>query len=168
MNFTTVIFKPRLFNSHATSHKADWILTTRCLLCLALLQSNTNSLTNVIDIEGSCFRLLENYIVITLLPVQSAHIVVSSFAFLSIPFSLILGVIKNNRYFRELRMFDFRIYFSVMLVRISVIYVWWQYQPFWIVCLFLTDKKVNRVLVCLFDLFTIQLKWIKETLLSFV
>ena len=30
-------FKPCLFSSNATSHKADWILTTRPLLCLAFI-----------------------------------------------------------------------------------------------------------------------------------
>ena len=29
-----------------------------------------------------------------------------------------------------------------------VCYICWHYQPFWIVCLFLTDKKVSRGLMC--------------------
>ena len=29
-----------------------------------------------------------------------------------------------------------------------VCYIFWQYQPFWFVSLFLTDKKVSPVLVC--------------------
>ena len=35
-----------------------------------------------------------------------------------------------------------------MLVHTYVCYICWQYQPFWIVNLFLTEEKVSRVLVC--------------------
>ena len=45
----------------------------------------------------------------------------------------------------ELRIFDFHIFFSVMLVHMSYIYV--DNMTFWIVSLFLTDKKVSLVLV---------------------
>ena len=48
--------------------------------------------------------------------------------------------------FRELRMFDFRIFFCY--VGTHVCYIFWQYQPFCIVSLFLADKKLSRVLVC--------------------
>ena len=54
------IFKPWLFYSHATSHKADWILTDRCLLCLAFLYAHIFNLMRVLEVEGSWFRLLEN------------------------------------------------------------------------------------------------------------
>ena len=37
---TMEIFKTRLFCSHATSHRADWILTECCVLCLALLYAH--------------------------------------------------------------------------------------------------------------------------------
>ena len=67
--------------------------------------------------------------------------------------------------FRELRMFDFCI-FSVMLVHMSV-YICWQCQPFWIVSLFLTDKKVNRVLVCS-SIFYYSKKWIKGTVKNYI
>ena len=44
-------FKQRMFSSHATSHKADWILTDCCLLCLALLYAHVFSLMKVLDTE---------------------------------------------------------------------------------------------------------------------
>ena len=44
------ILKPRLFCSHATSHKVDWILT------------NMNSLTNIFEAEDSHSRFLDNSI----------------------------------------------------------------------------------------------------------
>ena len=47
--------------------------------------------------------------------------------------------------FRELRMFGFRILFSVILVHMSVIHI--KYQPFQIVSLFLTGKKIGRVFI---------------------
>lgn len=60
---------------------------------------------------------------------------------------------KNDHYFliSALRMFGFRIFFSVMLLHMSFIYICtcWQYQPFWIANLFLIRWKVSRVLVIL-------------------
>ena len=38
--------------------------------------------------------------------------------------------------------------FLFCYVGTHVCYICWQYQPFWIVSLFLTDKKVSRVVVC--------------------
>ena len=38
--------QPRLFCSHETSYKADWILASRRLLCLALLQATVFRLMN--------------------------------------------------------------------------------------------------------------------------
>ena len=63
--------------------------------------------------------------------------------------------------FCELFMFcDFRFFFSIMLV---------QYQPFWIVSLFLTDKMRLIVVWCVLHYFTMySKKWIKETVLRFV
>ena len=43
-------------------------------------------------------------------------------------------------------MFDFHTIFCY--VGTNVCYIYWQYQPFWIISLFLIDKNVNRVLVC--------------------
>ena len=40
-------------------------------------------------------------------------------------------------------------------------YICWQYQPFWIVGLFLTGKTVRRVLLCS-SIFYYSKKWIKE------
>ena len=60
MIFTTAIFKPWLFCSHATSHKADWILTTCCLLCLGLLYAQVISLMKVLEVERSGLSLLKN------------------------------------------------------------------------------------------------------------
>ena len=47
---------------HATSHKTDWITTDCRLLCLALLQSNKISQTNVLEAEDSRTNLPENSI----------------------------------------------------------------------------------------------------------
>ena len=89
------IFKTRLFSTHATRlhTRLNELLLTPCLLCLALLQSNTNSLANVLDVEGSRSRLLANSIAIKLLFVHFVHIVVCAFAYLSIRYSLILVVV---------------------------------------------------------------------------
>ena len=64
----------------AISHKADWILTTCRLLFLAVSLSNTNSLTNVFEVEGTWSRFLDN-------------IVVCASVCLSVPFSLMLVVV---------------------------------------------------------------------------
>ena len=50
--------------------------------------------------------------------------------------------------FRKLHMFDSRIFFSVMLAHMSVIHVDNISLIGLIVSLFLTDKKVKRVLLC--------------------
>ena len=74
---------------------------------------------------------------------------------------------KNNSYLEisGVTYVRFSHFFSVMLVHIYVIYV--IYQPFWIVSLFLTDKKVCRVLVYS-SIFYYSNKWIRGTALSFV
>ena len=57
----TEIFKPRLFCSHATSHKADCILTVDCsLLCVAFLYAHVFSLIKVLEMDRSGFRLFQN------------------------------------------------------------------------------------------------------------
>ena len=49
---------------HATSHKADWIITTDPrLFCLALLYTQPFTLQNVLKVESSGSRFLENSIV---------------------------------------------------------------------------------------------------------
>ena len=48
---------------------------------------------------------------------------------------------------RELRIFDFCIFFCCYVDR-HICYICKQYQPFWIVSLFLKDKKLSRVLMC--------------------
>ena len=49
--------------------------------------------------------------------------------------------------FHELHTYArFSYFFSVLLIHMSVVNdISWQHQPFWIVSLFLTDKKVSRV-----------------------
>ena len=66
--------------------------------------------------------------------------------------------------FRELRMFDFRIF---CYAGKHVCYICWQYLPLWIVSLFLTNKNVSHVLVSS-SIFYYSKKFIKETVLSFV
>ena len=82
--FIMAIFKPRLFCSHATSHKADWILTTHCcLLYLARLYAHVFSLMKVLEMVHSRFRLLENYFAIALffvLRLLSLHTCLSLFS----------------------------------------------------------------------------------------
>ena len=74
---TTEVFK------QATSHMTDCITTDCRLLCLALLQSNKIIQTNVLKVEGSCFRLLENSIAFLL------HVYVHSHTCLSL--MLVIG-----------------------------------------------------------------------------
>ena len=54
---------------------------------------------------------------------------------------------------------------TVIYVGTLVCYVCRKYQTFWIVSLFSTDKKVDRVLVCC-SIFYYSKKCIKETVLS--
>ena len=82
-----VIFKPRLFCSHATSHKADWILTDSCLLCFVFLYAHTFSLKNVLNVECSCFCFLELSIVTALLLVLFVHFACCVFAYVYLLFS---------------------------------------------------------------------------------
>ena len=67
--------------------------------------------------------------------------------------------------FRELRVFDFRIFFFCYVGR-HVCYICWQYQSFWIASLFLTDKKVSRVLVC-FSIFLLFEKMDQRNCIKF-
>ena len=85
-NFTTANFKQRLFCLHATSHKVNSILTTLRLLSLALLQSNTNSLSRTFVFSLSQ-ELYCNFIVVCV------HTVVCEFTYLFIPFFLMLVVV---------------------------------------------------------------------------
>ena len=56
---------------------------------------------------------------------------------------------KNYRYFQISWVTYVRfLHFFLLCLHMPVIYIYWQYQPFWIVSLFLTDKKFSRVLVC--------------------
>ena len=71
----------------------------------------------------------------------------------------IRGVIKKIIViikFRELRMFNFRIFFCYVGTHVCYT-ICWQFQPFWIVSLFLTD---NVFLVCS-SIFYNSKKWIK-------
>ena len=78
------LYTGELQTTKATLHKADWITTDCRQLCPALLLSNTNSPTNVIEVEGSRSCLLENSI---------ATACIYAFSCLSASFSLILVVI---------------------------------------------------------------------------
>ena len=53
---TTII----LFTRNASSHKTDWIPTTRCPLCFAYLYAPVFSLMKVLEVERSGFLLLDN------------------------------------------------------------------------------------------------------------
>ena len=75
----------------------------------------------------------------------------------------------NNRYFQiswvtyvRYSHFLFPLCWYICLLNMC-----WQYQPFWIFSLFLTDKKVSRVFVCS-SIFDYSIKWINETVLSFM
>ena len=63
------------------------------LFCFALLYFNTNSLTNVLEVEGSRSRLAEDSILTSLFLVYSAYIVVLLWVRKSIPFFLMLVVV---------------------------------------------------------------------------
>ena len=56
-----------LFTRNASSHKTDWIHTTRCLFSLAILYAQVISLMKVLEVECSGFRFVNNYITISLL-----------------------------------------------------------------------------------------------------
>ena len=58
------IFKPRLFCSHATSHKANRILTDCCLLCLAFVFAYDFSLMKILEVESLGFRSFRDFIII--------------------------------------------------------------------------------------------------------
>ena len=79
--FTTAIFKPRLFCTHTTSHKADGITTTRRLHCLPFLQLNTISLTKVLEVERSCSLHLKKFYCYF----NFVRVVLVAFAYLSYP-----------------------------------------------------------------------------------
>ena len=80
-----------LFTWNVSSHKTDWILTTRSLFCLDFVYTHANSLMKILELECSCIRLLENSIATSLLFVYCAHIVCCCvLIYLSIPFSLML------------------------------------------------------------------------------
>ena len=63
-------------------------------------------------------------------------------------------------------MFEFRNFFFVCYVGTHVCYICWQYQPFWIVSLFLTDKKGSGVLVRS-SIFYYSKKWIELNAVKF-
>ena len=58
-------------------------------------------------------------------------------------------------------MFDFRIFFSVMLVRIYMLTISAILDR-----QFVRDKKVSRVFWCAFEFFYYSKKWIMETVLT--
>ena len=72
------IFKPPLFSSHATSHKADWILTTDCcLLCLAIficacIQSDKGSWNGTFGVSSSREFLFYHIVVFVVLSCSHA------------------------------------------------------------------------------------------------
>ena len=75
----------------------------------------------------------------------SRHFVIYSWAFAG---NLLRGIRLWIVFIRDvIKQFDFR-FFYFCYVCILVYYICWQYQTVWIVSLFLTDKKVSRVLVC--------------------
>ena len=51
----------------AKSHKTNWIITTRFLLCIAFIKTKAKSLTNILVVECSCSRILAKFIATTLL-----------------------------------------------------------------------------------------------------
>ena len=69
----------------------------------------------------------------------------------------------------RLRLYD-RLFMLHFLIFCSVgAWQYWQYQPFWVVRLFLTAKKVSRYFGVFFDFLWFETKkWIKKTVLSFV
>ena len=75
------IFKPRLLYLHDTLHKADYILTGCCQLCLALYAHA--------KIEFSCSRSLENSIATTqlLLPVYNVRSLTLGLRYSSLSYS---------------------------------------------------------------------------------
>ena len=79
--------------NNGTSHKADWILTAPCLLCLVFLYAYVNRLMNVLEVECSWLRLHENSITMSLLFVYLVHVVCCWFlSYFFIPFSFMLMV----------------------------------------------------------------------------
>ena len=75
-----------LFIRNVSSHKTDWITTTR-LLCLAFLLSYSNSLMNVLKVECLFSHLLVNSIATSLFFVYCVHIVCCCVLVLCISFS---------------------------------------------------------------------------------
>ena len=80
-----------LFTIYSSSHKTDWILTTRCLICLVVLYAHANSMMKVLEAEYSCLRLLKSFIATSTLFAYFDHIACCCVS-LSIPFSFIFMV----------------------------------------------------------------------------
>ena len=59
---------------------------------------------------------------------------------------------KNNHYFQSecVHVFNFCIFFCYIGIHVCYMRVCWQYQPLWLVSLFLTDKKVRSCFGVLF------------------
>ena len=66
-------------NTQLHTRLTEFLLPTRCLLCLALLQSNAISITNVLEVEHSCSPLFENSIASSFLFVTRIMISLGSF-----------------------------------------------------------------------------------------
>ena len=77
---TTTVF----FTRNAILLKSDWISTQCRLLYVALLQSNTITIINVLEVERSCSRIFENSTVISFMLLYNLY---SSWAFVVLPLS---------------------------------------------------------------------------------
>ena len=104
-----------LFTCDASSHKTDWILTTRCLLCLASLYAYVNDLINVLDVKCSWLRLLEN---------SRSFIVVCVFYFqsllLAFPFILKFFVFVTSVYdFNVKRCYTVSLFVTIQLQQLK-------------------------------------------------
>ena len=62
-----------LFSRNESSHKFDWNITARCLLCLVLLYVQVISLMKVLEVECTGLCLIKNSIATTLLFVYCVH-----------------------------------------------------------------------------------------------
>ena len=68
-----MIFKPRLFWSHATSHRTDRILTDCCLLCLAFLYAHAFICQTFLMFMFSLYRRLYSDLIVVIVCVFTSR-----------------------------------------------------------------------------------------------
>ena len=85
--------KTAVFTRNVSSQKTNWITTTHCLFCLAILNVQVISLMKVLEVERSGLCFIEISIATTFLFMDCAHSACGCFHILYIQFSLLFVVV---------------------------------------------------------------------------